>query len=157
MHNGCQKLYPCTRPRARLFDFLRAKMQERRRAQTPGATACVFPVRYACRWPEPPECRTRPLEPRRRKVRLLRFHPMMKSAPAPLLLLSKPHPLRWAVVWVPPTAAFRFSYILPAPPEYRKHPLEPILWSRPRRRLRRTGRAGRSPAPRTAPAGRSRT
>ena len=31
------------------------------------------------------------------------------SSPAPLLLLSKRHPLRWAAVWVPPAAAYSSS------------------------------------------------
>jgi len=40
------------------------------------------------------------------KSAALRFHLLLKTALAPLLLLSKPHPLRWAAVWVPPAAAF---------------------------------------------------
>ena len=35
----------------------------------------------------------------------LRFRLPAKAAPAPLLLLPKPNPLRWASVWAPPAAA----------------------------------------------------
>ena len=41
------------------------------------------------------------------KSACLRFRLSAKAAPAPLLLLSKPNPLRWASVWLPPAAALR--------------------------------------------------